>query len=227
MTNDKKPRPTKAIYDERINLEQQLNAEWNDDLSDQYLNILNNYDWSTSVFQEGDKYGLKMWDDTILLPAEFDNFKTLNSGELNFGYRVVANINNKEGVVLPEKNGWSWLLNPEFDYITYPNDIVAVKKGEKWGIYCFSKTKYLIPFECEMITLHGGFLFMNGIGEFKKDGLWGIINDSGEYTEAIYSEVEEDIEGPVKVKLGEKWGYVKEDLTFSENEDDAYFWYSM
>jgi hypothetical protein len=227
MTNDKKQRPTKAIYDERINLEQQLNAEWNDDLSDQHLNILNNYDWSTSVFQEGDMYGLKMWDDAILLPAEFDNFKTLNSEELNFGYRVVANINNKEGVVLPEKNGWSWLLNPEFDYITYPNDIVAVKKGEKWGIYCFSKTKYLIPIECEMITIHSGFLIMNGIGQFKKDGLWGIISDSGEYTEAIYNEVEDDIEGPVKVKLGEKWGYVKEDLTFSENEDDAYFWYSM
>ena len=227
MTKDKKPKPTKAIYDERINLQQQLNVEWNDDLSDQHLNILNNYDWTTSVFQEGDKYGLKMWDDTILLPAIFDNFRTLTSEELHFGDKVVANLNGKEGVVLPKENGWRWLLNSEFDYITYPNDIVAVKKGEKWGIYCFNKTNYLIPIECEEITLHSGFLFMNGIGEFKKDGLWGIISDSGEYTEAIYSEVEEDIEGPVKVKLGEKWGYVKEDLTFSENEDDAYFWYSM
>jgi hypothetical protein len=78
-----------------------------------------------------------------------------------------------------------------------------------------------------MIPLHNGFLFMNGIGLYKKDGRWGILNDAGEYTEALFDEVEEDIEGPVKVKLGEQWGFVQEDGTLSEEEDDAYFWFTM
>jgi hypothetical protein len=221
------PKPNKSIFELRKSLEQKLNTEWNEELAEQHLNILNDYNWSTEIFKEGDKYGLKMWDDTILLPAVFDNFMTLTSEELSFGDKVVANLNGKEGVVLPEESGWKWILEPEFDYISYPNDIVAVQKGELWGVYCFSQAKYLIPIACEIIPLHNGFLFMNGIGLYKKDGRWGILNDAGEYTEALFDEVEEDIEGPVKVKLGEQWGFVKESGIFGKEEDDAYFWFTM
>ena len=227
MTTSNNPKPNKSIFELRKSLEQKLNTEWNEEVAEQHLNILNDYNWSTEIFKEGDKYGLKMWDDTILLPAVFDNFMTLTSEELNFGDKIVANLNGKEGVVLPEESGWKWILEPVFDYISYPNDLVAVQKGELWGVYCFSQAKYLIPLACEMIPLHNGFLFMNGIGLYKKDGRWGIINDAGEYTEALFDEVEEDIEGPVKVKLGEQWGFVQEDGTLSEEEDDAYFWFTM
>jgi hypothetical protein len=227
MTTTKKQKPNKTIFESRKRLEQRLNVEWNGQVAEEHLSILNDYDWSTELFQEGDKYGLKMWDDTILLPAVFDDFRMLTSAEINFGDRVVADMDGKEGVVLPEENNWRWLLQPEFDYISYPNDIVAVKKGEKWGIFCFSQARYLIPIECDSISMYNGFIFCNGIALYKKDGLWGIMNDSGEFTKAIYDDVDHEMEGQVKVKLGEQWGYIKEDATFSENPDDAHFWYTM
>ncbi len=227
MTTNNHNKPNQTVFERRRDIKQKLNAEWNEDLNEEYLNIMNNYNWELEVFQEGNKYGLKMWDGTTLLPAEFDNFRTLTLDELNFGDKVVANINGKWGVVLIEKNSWKWLLQPEFDTISYPNDIVALKKEGKWGIYCFSQAEYLISMECETIPLSNGFLCVNGIGHYKKDGLWGIINDDGEFTEALFSEVEDDVEGPVKVKLGEQWGYVRKDGTISENQDDAHFWFTM
>ena len=222
-----KPKPDKSIFESRQSLEHRLHHQWNDLIAEEYLSILNDYDWSTELFQVGDKFGLKMWNNTVLLPALFDDFRTLDSAEMNFGEKIVAKIGSKEGVVCAEENGWHWLLEPVFDYVSYPNDILAVKKNEKWGVYCLIQSRYIIPIEINNVVLHSGFLLMNGIGIYNNNGLWGIINEAGDFTRALFSEIEANIEGPVKVRLDEEWGYVKADATLSSNTDDAHFWYNL
>ncbi|MEN9521641.1 MAG: hypothetical protein RL065_18, partial [Bacteroidota bacterium] len=83
-----------------------------------------------STFTENGKHGLKKEDGTILLPAEFDDFILLSGKQLEIGDRVVVILNDKQGIVKIEEAGWSWVLIPEFDIISYPNSIVGVKKGD-------------------------------------------------------------------------------------------------
>ena len=70
----------------------------------------------------------------------------------------------------------------------------------------------------------GGILFTNGITVFEKNGKSGVLNEYGEYTDAIFDEVDMPEMGQsIKVRIGDKWGYIAEDGSFTTDEDDAYF----
>jgi hypothetical protein len=204
MTTSNLPKPNREIWEERQKMEHSLNQKWDDVLLESYLEIRNKYNWATALYFEGQKYGLKKWDETVLLPAVFDDFKLLTSSELDFGDRVVAIINNKEGVVLIGQNTWSWVLEPEYDYITYPSDIVALRTNNKWGIYNLSQQQFIIPGHCDSIVLQNGFLFCNGIGQYQVGERWGVIDQSGAFITPLYDEVDDSEEGSVKVRIGEQ-----------------------
>ena len=77
------------------------------------------------------------------------------------------------------------------------------------------------------MSLYEGFLFCNCIGYYKKDGLYGVISQFGNFTAPIFNRITDDIDGAVKVQLGEHWGYIKEDNTFTQDEEEAAYFFEV
>lgn len=226
-TESKKPRPNNSVFNERQRIEQLIKAGKMNYFDDAYQEFMMKYDWTAEVFAENGKYGLKNWDNTVLLPAAFDDFRFFSSAELKYGDRLIAMLDEKEGVVSADGNAWKWVLQPEYDFVTYPQNILAVLKDKKWGVYSMSKAAFLIPIECEKVSLYEGFLFCNCIGYYKKDGLYGVISQFGNFTAPIFNRITDDIDGAVKVQLGEHWGYIKEDNTFTQDEEEAAYFFEV
>lgn len=215
MTNTNKPRPTKADYIKRKDIISQYG-----ELSDEHINILNSFDWSTQVFMEDDKYGLKSALGIVILDADYEEFQMLSSTEFITGDRVVAKQNDKWGVLVIDGPG-SWLIEPEYDYIGYPNNLTHVKKGNEWGVLDIEKKDFLLPLGSGKIEAHSGFMFTNGIGVYEKDGKYGVIVDDGTYTDPIFDKVDDEPFGLVKVRLNKIWGYISKNRQFTENKDEV------
>lgn len=218
------PRPDQKIHNELETIEKQLNENYSEIANDRYLEIMNNYNWSAELFEQNGKYGLKNWDGSLLLPAEFEDFRMMSSEFNKSGDRIIAQVEGKEGIALMNGNDWAWVIKPEFDYISYPNSIVAVNKDGLWGIYDTSSGEYLVNPDLEEVFLHGGgFLFVNGIGIFRKGDKYGVINENLNISELDFDEVSMDYDGLLRVRQYDKWGYVNEDGKFEEDEDLAYW----
>ena len=215
MEENQLPRPTQEIYEEL-----QIVKKGNND--DRYLEIMNNYNWAVELFENNGKFGIKNWDGTILLPPAFDDFRMMTSGLYEMGDKMAVFIDNKEGIVKMDGENWSWLLKPEFDFISYPSSIIAVKKGSFWGIINLMTSEYMVKPELDEVHLHGGgFLFVNGIGIFKKGNKYGVVNDYGGITEIIFDEISLDYDGMLSVRKDELWGWVNENGQFELDEDLA------
>ncbi len=52
-----------------------------------------------------------------------------------------------------------------------------------------------------------------------------MMREDGEHTEAIFDEVELDLEQAVKVRIGESWGCINEEGQFTEDGDEACYVY--
>ncbi len=228
MEEQKKlPKPTPADYEKRRKMEQQIDeGNSNDDLESDYLDMLNSFDWETKTFEKDGKYGLINPLGEILVQPFFEDFMMGSRDELKNGDRVVAMLNGKWGVLVCDRKG-SWLIEPEYDFIGYPNTITQVNKNGKWGIIDLSKKAFIIPLECDEVSNDQGFMFVNGIGTFDINGKTGVIRDDGTFTEAIFEEVDGFPDELVKVKLNGKWGYINEQNQFTEDEDEAYFQFLM
>ena len=142
------------------------------------------------------------------------------------GVRVVVEVNGKFGVVIADGIG-TCLIEPEYDFIGYPNDIVHVCKNGLWGVLNIATGEYLIPPDCESVSNDNGFMFTNGIGYYEKAGKLGVIRDDGAFTEAIYDEVDGFPDEVVKVKLNGQWGYIDENKKFTTDEDSASFYFDV
>jgi hypothetical protein len=224
MSQNNLPRPDQKIYDELETIKNQLNNDYSEEANDRFLEIMNNYNWSPELFEENGKYGLKNWDGSLLLPAQFDDFRMMSSALHNAGDRILAIIDGKEGIALMNGTDWAWVIKPDFDFISYPNSIVAVKKEALWGIYDTSSGEYLVNPDLDDIFIHGGgFLFVNGIGILRKGDKFGVINDNGDISQLDFDEVSIDFDGLLRVRQGDKWGYVNEAGTFEEDEELAYW----
>lgn len=225
--NVTKPKPTAADYQRReaFRLNQLKGDEGINNNLDE-LEFLNSIDWSTDTFEENGKHGLINAKGEKVLPALFDDFLMLTNAEVEMGNRVVAMVNGKYGVVLADGIGKTWVLEPEYDYIGYPNSITHVEKDGKFGVFSFSEGRFLIPADCDIVyeTMRG-FMFSNGIGFYQKNGKQGVVCDYGQFTDAIFDEVEGDCEGWVKVRIGEEWGYIDENNQFTTDEDEASYYY--
>jgi hypothetical protein len=217
MEDELRPKPSPEEYHRFKELEKQMEpGEWNDE----WMELYDARDWSPEIFKDGDKCGLKSALGEVILPAEYDNVKLLDSTIVENGDRVVAIQNGMWGVVIADGKG-TWIVQPEFDYIGYPNDVTAVKKGDKWGVLNISRGKFIIPPECEMVFENNGFLFLNGIGTYLKNSKLGIITEEGDFTDAIFEAMDPNPQGLVKVRLNDQWGFIDEKDQFTEHMNMA------
>lgn len=120
--------------------------------------------------------------------------------------------------VIALEKSWSCL------YISYPNRIAGCLKDGKWGYLDTLENEFIIPLTCDKIFIDNGFVFCNGIVTFEINGRWGVIRSDGECTDAIFDEVDVELDQAVKVRIGDVWGYVNEDGQSTEYGDEAYFY---
>ena len=212
------PRPAPADYIRREELEKKNQDEW--------IDFMNSFDWSHELTNEGELYGIKNALGEVLLPPRFENFAMLTGQELNLGDRVVTKLGGKWGVIIADGKG-KWLVEPQFDYIGYPNDLTHVKRDGKWGVMNLATGDYLIAPECEAVFDNSGFLFCNRIGFYKKDGLYGVLADWGAMTEPLFEDVDMEPDGYVRVKFHGEWGFIGEDNKFTSDENEAYYAFNV
>lgn len=217
MEEEQRPKPSQEQYIRFKELEKQMEpGEWNDE----WMELYDAYDWSPELIKEGEKCGLKTVLDEVILPVIYDNVKLMESTIVEKGDRVVAIQNEKWGVAIADGNG-TWLVAPEYDYIGYPNDFTAVKKDDKWGVLNISNGEFLVPLECDTVFENNGFLFLNGIGSYVKDGRMGILTEDGDLTDAVFEAVDPTPSGLVKVKFEGEWGFIDEQDQFTEDMNRA------
>lgn len=212
-------KPTPADYKKREELEKK------DFGGKEHNDFMAAFDWETELIEKDGKYGLRTALGEVIVPPVFENFMLLRPAELNNGDRVVTQHNGKWGVLIADGKG-TWLVEPEYDYIGYPNNLAPVCIGEKWGVINIPANKFLIPIECDMVHVNHGFLFINGLGSYEKDGKTGIIRQDGAFTEAIFEDTDPDFEGTLRVKLNGEWGFINELGAFTTNEDDDIWYFS-
>jgi hypothetical protein len=204
-----------------------LDDDGGDFISDQdVMDVLGAYDWSTYVVKEGDKIGLKTKEGEIILPPQIDDIRQLMEKEPQKGDLVVAQVKGKWGIIAADGKG-TWIIEPGYDKIGYPNNLTYVQKDGKYGVLDLSKREFLIPLACDKIWDDMGFMFTNGIGYYEKGGKIGVIDESGRFTDAVFEDVDGEPEGLVKVKYNGKWGFVREDNGFTEMEAEGFYWYSL
>jgi hypothetical protein len=143
---------------------------------------------------------------------------------LKIGDRVVTELDNKWGIITLDGNSGTWVVEPEYDYIGYPNSITMFRKADKWGVMNTNTKEWILPLICDKIYSSNGFMFVNGIGVYEIAGKSGLILDSGEFTEAIYDEVDLAAEDFSKARIGDLWGYIAEDGQLVQDPDEAYFY---
>jgi len=215
----KRPKPTPADYIIREKLEKK------DYGSDEHNDFLAAFDWATEVIEKDGKYGLRNALGEELVPPAFENFKALGRLEIKNGDRVVAQYNGKWGVLIADGKG-TWMVEPDYGYIGYPNDYAQVEKDGKWGVLNLPKNEFLIPPHCDNIYQMDGFMFINGIGSYEKDGKTGLVRVDGAYTEAIFEDVVLDTEETIMVKFQGEWGYLDENSKFTIDDDKiGWFFY--
>ena len=207
-------KPTLEQFDKMLNIT---------NYTDDEIDFLNSYNWSNEVFEVNGKFGVVNCVKEQMVAPNFEDFMLLSGKPLKLGDRVVAMQNKKWGILRIDGGNGIWELKPEFDFITCPNHFVACRKESKWGVLNTTTNEWLLPIELDEITLNDGFLFSNGVAFYGKDGKEGVILSTGEFTTAIFDEIEYDIDQFIKVRIGEVWGYIDEKGLFTEDEDQAYF----
>jgi hypothetical protein len=212
---DLRKHPSKEIINQRASI---------DKMSDNFIEFFDDYDFETKIYEAKGKYGLKDCLGKILVEANFDKFSLLSDQEYKKGDRLVAYLNGKCGIIIIGDNFGQWLLEPHYDYIGIPNYYTNVYKDGKAGVFCSGSRTWLLKLEMDKLDDNNGFLFCNGLAFYEKDGKQGIIMASGEYTSAIYDEIEYDIEDIPKVRIGNSWGFAGENGKLVQDEDDAYFY---
>ena len=223
MEIEKLLKPTPADYEKRDAFNKMLSDKnHSDELVFEQLDFLNSIDWGGELFMDGGKCGLKNALGEIMLAPVFEDMKLLTQHDVNKGDRIVARQNGKWGVVLADGAG-TWLVQPEYDAIGYPNNLTYVCKDGKWGVIDLSRQEFLIPPECDKIFADNGFMFINGIGFYEKGGKTGVVTASGEFTEAIFEDVESEPDEYVKVKLNGEWGFINENNQFTAEEEEAWY----
>lgn len=215
MSENQLPKPSPEVYATFIK---------NGGFSNPDLDFLNSYDWSSVLFEINGKYGLQNCIGEQLLSPVFENFQMMSNHNLKIGGRVVAEFNNKWGIISLDGNSGIWIVEPEYDYIGYPNSITMFRKADKFGVMNTDTKEWILPLICDTIYCSSGFMFINGIGVYKIAGKSGLILDSGEYTEAIYDEVDLAAEDYSKARIGDIWGYVAKDGQLVQDPDEAYFY---
>jgi hypothetical protein len=215
MNDQTLPRPTAEIYARYKELEKAGDM-------DAFIDFHNQYDWTTEVFEEYGFYGLRSCIGEILVPPNYDDFKLLTCEDVRPGNKIVASENFKFGIIRAGASG-EWLVKPEYDDIGFPNKFTSVRIGDKWGVLNTEDGKLHLPVEYDEIYNGDSFMFINGIGYLVKDKKFTVINDFGEYSEAVFDSAEPDEFGRIEVTFKGIKGFIDKDGKFTTDEDEAYF----
>lgn len=217
MKEKVKRKPSKKEYEKYNAILEQ--GDWSED----DIKFLDQIDISSDVFEENGNHGLKNCLGEVLIKSQYQDFMTLSSYDIKKGDRVTAMQNGKWGV-LRVNTDEEWLAEPIYDFIGYPNRITFVVKEGVYGVMDLEDKKFIIPLHCESVSSDNGFLFCNGIAQFGIEGKIGVIRENGEFTEALFDEVEAiEVGEQVKVRIGEEWGVINKEGKFDTNEDEAYY----
>jgi hypothetical protein len=216
MENDQLPKPSKEQY-----------AIFNENDEDLDLDFLNAYDWSTELVEKNGKYGLVNCIGEPLLQPNFEDFQMMSGHDIKTGDRVVTKLNDKWGIITVDGGEGVWFVEPVYDFIGYPNTITSFLKGNKWGVMNIVSKEWILPLVCDKIYINNGFMFMNGVGVYEIGDKTGLISANGEFTDAIFDEVELDEDDFYKGRIGELWGYIDEDGQLVQDADEAYYFESF
>ena len=189
--------------------------------SSEFHYLYNQFDWSTQTFQVNGKYGLKNCIGEQLVAPQYDDFMSLSGSDIALGRRVVAKKDGLWGVLIADGTG-KWLLEPEFDYIGYPNSITFVHKEGKYSVIDLSSMKWIVT-GCETLSFEQGILFVNSVAFYEINGKIGVILANGHHTDALYDEIDQEDNGTIKARIDDKWGFISQDGILVEDWDDAYF----
>jgi len=151
-----------------------------------------------------------------------EDFKLLSTQYLTKESRVVAQKDGKWGILKTDGSG-DWIIAPEYDFISFPNNNFAVQKGDKWGIMDLSTKEFIVPLEQDLVYVPGGGLFDNGIAFYEKEGKTGFMNEYGQRTEAIFDKIDFD-DSDVKVLFNGKWGYADGNGEFTLDQNESCFY---
>lgn len=180
------------------------------------------FDWKTKITGEKGAYGLVNCFGEQIAPNAFDAFEFIEEEYHLKDTRIVAQKNGKWGVLIADGSG-QWLLEPEYDWVSYPHDIVTVDKdGMSWVLDL--STKELIV----KTHMHGNglFTYVNGVAVYKVGDKLGLVNEHGTGTRPIFNDVD-FTDAEVTVLYNGKWGYADKNGNFTEDLDEAYFWSSL
>lgn len=187
------------------------------------LYILDADDWSKGIIREGNRVGLKTPGGEVILPPRFEDLH-IRYTRLWKGVRVVVKQNGKWGMMVADGTG-TWILPPRFDYVGQPDILVPLSKKGKWGVFNMIKNRYLIPLQCDSLSVAYGYMFTNGIGQYERKGKKGVITEKGAFTKALFEEIRGIPGGPVEVKYKSKWGYINQKNRFTPARHKAHYYY--
>ena len=227
MKTNNLPKPSAEVYKNLMALQEELNTSENvtPEISDNYFKILSEYNWSPEVTSENGKFGLKNWAGKQIVPNEFDAIPYTPNFLIADTANIIVNKAGKEGIIQASPEGYKWLLTPEFDFITNPHGFVGLCKDSKWGIMDLSSMNFLRNMDCDEVHTQGRILFMNNVVTFKKDNKYGILNHFGDITDTHFDEIAGEFEGCVQARIGDTWGYIKQDGSLTDDTDEAAFDY--
>jgi hypothetical protein len=191
--------------------------------TDTEIEFLNTYNWENEIFDRDGLKGLKNCIGEQIIAPIYEDFKFLISATSQTGDYIVTKHKGKWGVLGTDGKEGVWIIEPIYEYVSFPNRYVICVKEDKWGVFDSCDNTWLIPLELDSITTNEGFLFCNGVAFFKKDGKEGILLSTGEFTAPIFDEIDYDIETPIRARIGDEWGFVTENGTLTQDEDEAYY----
>jgi hypothetical protein len=213
-----KKKPTKADYEKYLQIMKQ--PTW----PHEEIGFLNEYDFGITIFEVAGNYGIKNCIDEILVSAKFEHLYTFSFKEYKEGDLLAVMFGKKWGMIrIGDEN--KWVLEPVYDYIGFPNAITFVKKDNKYGVINLNWMEFIIPIGLDFVTSENGLMFCNGISTYGKGGKEGVIMDNGEFTEAIFDEIEVPEMGQlIQVRIGEEWGGIDNKGLFTDDLDEAYYY---
>lgn len=182
--------------------------------------IKRKFDWTSEITGTTGSHGIKNCLDEQIVPNALEDFKYIGLQYIAKGYFLVAQKDNQWGV-LKADCFVHWVIEPIYDYISFPNDLLAVSKDGKWGVLDLTSNEFVIPLEQDSVSVRDDSIFYDGIAFYEKDGKIGLLNEYGQKTEAIFAKV--DFTDNVHVLFNGKWGYANEIGEFTERRRESAF----
>jgi hypothetical protein len=216
MKHKPEPRPTPEIYEIFLK-----NGKWGH--SDQ--DFVDAYNWMNIEFEVNGKIGLKNCIGEQLLNPIFEEFEITARYPHVIGELVSARYNGKWGVVKLDGGDGVWLIEPEYDYIDCPSCSTKFRKNGKLGVMNVFTKEWILPLFCDYIHADQNTTFLySGITCYEVNDKLGLALYNGDYTDAIFDEVDKDNESYYyKARIGELWGYVAKDGQLVQERQNAHF----